>query len=92
MYAHLHSFLAILLTTPSQFGRPLRVLELGESEIDEETFLEYISEMRSVYSADKYHLLEFNCNSFTNDCAGFLTSGSIPSYIRGSLTLLPMSH
>ncbi|KIM24661.1 hypothetical protein M408DRAFT_17525 [Serendipita vermifera MAFF 305830] len=66
----------------SHLGRPLRVVELGESGIDEETFIEYINEMRTVYTADKYHLLEFNCNSFTNDCAGFLTGGSIPSYIK----------
>jgi desumoylating isopeptidase 1 len=45
--------------------------------------MEYLNEIRSVYTADKYHLLEFNCNSFTNDCAGFLTGGSIPSYIKG---------
>ena len=27
--------------------------------------------------------LDFNCNSFTNDCVGFLTGGSIPSWIKG---------
>jgi hypothetical protein len=31
----------------------------------------------------QYHLLEFNCNSFTNDCIGFLTGGSIPDFIKG---------
>lgn len=83
----------------NKLGKPLRVVELGESGIDEETFMEYIQQMRTVYTADKYHLLgrfsnsshpshlimitDFNCNSFTNDCAGFLTAGSIPSYIKG---------
>ncbi|KAF7296448.1 hypothetical protein HMN09_01051200 [Mycena chlorophos] len=38
--------------------------------------------MRSHYTADKYHLLDLNCNSFTNDCAGFLTGGSIPAFVR----------
>jgi hypothetical protein len=28
-------------------------------------------------------IAEFNCNSFTNDCIGFLTGGSIPSHISG---------
>ena len=33
-------------------------------------------------------LKDFNCNSFTNDCVGFLTGGSIPDYIKGiSVTL-----
>ena len=28
--------------------------------------------------------LDFNCNSFTNDCIGFLTGGTIPSFIKGT--------
>ena len=28
--------------------------------------------------------LDFNCNSFTNDCVGFLTGGTIPSFIKGA--------
>jgi desumoylating isopeptidase 1 len=89
---HIFIPLAILPMISSQFGRPLRVVELGESGIDEETFLEYINEMRSIYSADKYHLLDFNCNSFTNDCASFLTGGSIPSYIRSLKSAFPSSY
>ncbi|PVF95020.1 DUF862-domain-containing protein [Serendipita vermifera] len=66
----------------SRAGQPLKIVDLGESEIDQETFLQYIEEMRYEYTPDKYHLLDFNCNSFTNDCAGFLTGGSIPAYIK----------
>ncbi|KAL0961392.1 hypothetical protein HGRIS_006342 [Hohenbuehelia grisea] len=55
---------------------------MGETSLDEGTFNEYLDEMRDHYTADKYHLLEFNCNSFTNDCIGFLTGGSIPGYIK----------
>lgn len=74
----------ISITGPGQshHGRPLKVVELGETALDEQTFEEYLSEMREHYTADKYHLLEFNCNSFTNDCAGFLTGGSIPAWIK----------
>jgi hypothetical protein len=32
---------------------------------------------------------DFNCNSFTNDCIGFLTGGSIPSWIKGLCGLAP---
>jgi hypothetical protein len=28
--------------------------------------------------------VDFNCNSFTSDCVGFLTGGSIPSWIKGA--------
>ncbi|KAG9005426.1 hypothetical protein FRB94_010905 [Tulasnella sp. JGI-2019a] len=66
----------------SQHGRPLLVEDMGDSQIDEETFWDYIQELQQVYTGDKYHLLEFNCNSFTNDCVGFLTGGSIPPYIK----------
>ncbi|KAF7291723.1 hypothetical protein HMN09_01264000 [Mycena chlorophos] len=66
----------------SHHGQPLQIVDLGETALDEETWEEYLQEMRSHYTADKYHLLDFNCNSFTNDCAGFLTGGSIPAFVR----------
>ncbi|KAG1749296.1 PPPDE putative peptidase domain-containing protein [Suillus lakei] len=66
----------------SHHGSPLRVIDMGETSIDEQTFDEYLSQIKDHYTADKYHLLDFNCNSFTNDCLGFLTGGSLPSYIK----------
>ncbi|KAJ7043961.1 PPPDE putative peptidase domain-containing protein [Mycena alexandri] len=66
----------------SHHGQPLQVVDLGETAIDQETWQEYLDEMRDHYTADKYHLLDFNCNSFTNDCAGFLTGGSIPTFVK----------
>ncbi|PIL22395.1 hypothetical protein GSI_15083 [Ganoderma sinense ZZ0214-1] len=74
----------ISITAPGQshHGAPLQVVDVGETALDEDTFNEYISEIGSHYTADKYHLLDFNCNSFTNDCVGFLTGGSIPDWIR----------
>ncbi|KIJ62739.1 hypothetical protein HYDPIDRAFT_30327 [Hydnomerulius pinastri MD-312] len=74
----------ISVTQPgkSHHGAPLRIVDVGETAIDEETFTEYLNAMREQYTADKYHLLDFNCNSFTNDCIGFLTGGSIPDYIK----------
>jgi thiol-disulfide isomerase/thioredoxin len=74
----------IEMTTPGQshHGQPLQVIDMGETALDEQIFEEYLVEMRDHYTADKYHLLDFNCNSFTNDCIGFLTGGSIPSWIK----------
>ncbi|KAF7365360.1 hypothetical protein MVEN_00408000 [Mycena venus] len=66
----------------SHHGQPLQVVDLGETALDEETWEEYLTDMRVHYTADKYHLLDFNCNSFTNDCAGFLTGNSIPSFVK----------
>ena len=36
-----------------QHGRPLQALDMGETAIDEDTFNEYLGEMRQVYTADK---------------------------------------
>ncbi|KAL0581184.1 hypothetical protein V5O48_000874 [Marasmius crinis-equi] len=74
----------IMETAPgrSHHGSPLHIVDLGTTDIDEDTFNEYLLEMKDHYTAEKYHLLDFNCNSFTNDCAGFLTGGSIPEYIK----------
>ncbi|KAI1793297.1 PPPDE putative peptidase domain-containing protein [Ganoderma leucocontextum] len=76
--------LGISITAPGQshHGAPLQVVDMGETALDEDTFSEYLSEISSHYTADKYHLLDFNCNSFTNDCVGFLTGGSIPAWIK----------
>ncbi|KAG9119258.1 hypothetical protein FRC07_005783, partial [Ceratobasidium sp. 392] len=81
-----------------QHGQPLQIIDFGETAIDEDTFNEYLTEIREHYTADKYHLLgglvlglevwcvtkfvDFNCNSFTNDVIGFLTGQHIPSWIR----------
>ncbi|KAJ7459714.1 PUL domain-containing protein [Mycena latifolia] len=80
----------------SHHGQPLQIVDLGETAIDEETWEEYLEDMRDHYTADKVRptrlsdvrrvkpprLVDFNCNSFTNDCAGFLTGGSIPAFVR----------
>ncbi|KZT23414.1 DUF862-domain-containing protein [Neolentinus lepideus HHB14362 ss-1] len=74
----------ISITEPGQshHGRPLHIVDIGKTSIDEGTFEEYLAEMRDHYTADKYHLLDFNCNSFTNDVVGFLTGESIPSWVK----------
>ncbi|BGP31476.1 hypothetical protein JCM10296v2_003241 [Rhodotorula toruloides] len=62
-------------------GVPKKKLPCGVTHLDKQTFLEYIEGLRETYTADAYHLLEFNCNTFTNDVLSFLNSSSIPSYI-----------
>jgi hypothetical protein len=34
---------------------------MGTTYLDKATFLEYIEGMKAVYRAEKYHLLDFNC-------------------------------
>ena len=47
-----------LLNNQIQHGRPLQIVDMGETSIDEDTFMEYIEEMRDHYTADKVCLLD----------------------------------
>ncbi|KAF8904094.1 DUF862-domain-containing protein [Gymnopilus junonius] len=64
----------ISITAPgrSHHGTPLEVIDMGETLLDEDTFNEYLQEIRQHYTADKFHLLvvpapylgiDFNCQS-----------------------------
>ncbi|ORX55181.1 DUF862-domain-containing protein [Hesseltinella vesiculosa] len=62
-------------------GQPLDVIDIGTTFLPLEVFVEYIDNQRSLYTAEKYHLLDFNCNTFSNDVCQFLTGESIPNHI-----------
>ncbi|EAL60992.1 hypothetical protein DDB_G0292886 [Dictyostelium discoideum AX4] len=62
-------------------GQPFEILELGETEIPKELFEEFLSGQTDRFRMDKYHLLENNCNHFTNECSNFLLGVGIPSHI-----------
>ncbi|KAI7885434.1 PPPDE putative peptidase domain-containing protein [Mucor mucedo] len=65
----------------TQHGRPLEVIDMGETYLPLEVVVEYIDSLRSVYTAEKYHLLDFNCNTFSNDLCQFLCGKTIPGHI-----------
>ncbi|CAG8447189.1 8628_t:CDS:2 [Ambispora leptoticha] len=73
----------ILFDLPGEtpYGSPKNILDMGYSEIPQEIFTEFIDELREKYTMDKYHLLDNNCNNFTNQVCQFLTGQSIPEYI-----------
>ncbi|WRT63703.1 uncharacterized protein IL334_000626 [Kwoniella shivajii] len=75
----------ILTSNPgmTHHGKPLHVIEMGETEIDQSDFDEYLKSLGEMYTPSKYHLIEFNCNHFTADLVGFLTGREIPSWISG---------
>jgi hypothetical protein len=56
---------------------------MGETQIDESTFDEYLHSLAELYTAESYHLIEFNCNNFTADVIGFLTGRETPTWITG---------
>ncbi|KAI9277969.1 PPPDE putative peptidase domain-containing protein [Umbelopsis sp. AD052] len=62
-------------------GQPMQVVDMGETYLTEEIFIEYLNSISSTFTAAKYHLLDFNCNTFTNDVCQFLTGKNIPDHI-----------
>jgi hypothetical protein len=60
---------------------PVKEIKLTDTEIPKELFESYISEIASRFTQETYHLLENNCNHFTNDICNFLTGTSIPDWI-----------
>ncbi|KAM6417705.1 desumoylating isopeptidase 1 [Pluvialis apricaria] len=63
-------------------GPPDSVVDLGNTEVTEEIFLEYLSSLgESMFRGESYNLFEHNCNTFSNEVAQFLTGRKIPSYI-----------
>ncbi|EPZ31815.1 DUF862, eukaryotic domain-containing protein [Rozella allomycis CSF55] len=64
------------------YGATIERIKIGETCIDEATFKEYLSELsQSKYRMDSYHLLDQNCNHFSDDVSFFLTGKRIPSHI-----------
>ena len=45
------------LSNSKQHGKPLQILDMGETAIDKDTFEEYLNEMRQHYTADKVRLV-----------------------------------
>ncbi|KAE8209109.1 hypothetical protein CF327_g6864 [Tilletia walkeri] len=66
----------------SHHGQPLQIIELGRTAIDKETWVEMLAELRTRYTASAYHLLNFNCNTFSNEVSELLTGNPIPERIR----------
>ncbi|GAM26092.1 hypothetical protein SAMD00019534_092670 [Acytostelium subglobosum LB1] len=75
----------ILHDRPHQtpYGQPMEVIELGNTDIPQEVFVDFLEGMRSRFSMDSYHLIDNNCNHFSNECSNFLLGTPIPNHIVG---------
>ncbi|XP_070581111.1 uncharacterized protein [Ptychodera flava] len=63
-------------------GQPDSVHDLGLTQVNYTLYLDYLAALRTdTFSLEKYHLLDHNCNTFSNEVAQFLTGQTIPSYI-----------
>jgi len=68
-------------TTQTQFGAPLRVVDMGTTEVDETMFEEFLAEASSRFTPETYNLLRWNCNNFSDEATRFLVGRSIPQEI-----------
>lgn len=59
------------------YGKPIDEYPVGETELPKEVFEEYLQEVGHKYTAEKYDLINHNCNMFTSDIAEFLIGHSI---------------
>ncbi|OAJ40549.1 hypothetical protein BDEG_24268 [Batrachochytrium dendrobatidis JEL423] len=64
-------------------GTPIETITMGYTHIPKDVFDEYIANMRGIWTADKYHLLDNNCNSFSDEVCQFLVGKHIPAHITG---------
>lgn len=65
----------------THFGQPIQKHDLGQTSIDPNTFQEILTDLRERYRADTYHLLQFNCNTFSNELSNILVGQDIPAHI-----------
>lgn len=72
-------YLLLIQLTP--YGTPINIIEYGETEIPKEAFEDFLKEIDTKYSFEKYHILENNCNHFTNEICEFLTGRSLPDNV-----------
>ena len=75
----------ICMGPPKQtpFGPPNKIEKIGETQIPQDLFHEFLRELSPKFNLQTYDLLKNNCNNFTEECSQFLTGLSIPSYITG---------
>ncbi|GJJ77765.1 desumoylating isopeptidase 1 [Entomortierella parvispora] len=65
----------------TQHGTPIEHVDMGVTEIPQEVFMEFMDNMRETFTADAYHLLDNNCNNFSNEVCQFLVGQPIPAHI-----------
>jgi hypothetical protein len=68
----------------SQYGVPMRRLSLGRTQLTEDALRDYLSAASaSQFGPDKYHILENNCNHFSEVLCEFLLGrpGCVPQEV-----------
>eukprot|EP00040_Diaphanoeca_grandis_P011446 m.58684 g.58684 ORF g.58684 m.58684 type:complete len:189 (+) comp22597_c0_seq1:214-780(+) len=64
-------------------GNPDKVVDVGETEVPQWLFDQFLEGLRDKYTAETYHLMKNNCNNFADEAAQFLTGTGVPDYVTG---------
>jgi len=67
-------------TTP--FGSPVDRLNLGDTEIQEGMFMEFLQQIQARFNEDSFNVFTNNSNDFVDECLDFLTGNRIPEFIK----------
>jgi len=68
----------------TQYGTPMRRLPLGRTQLSEDALRDYLAAVsRAQFAADRYHVLENNCNHFSEALCTFLLGrpGCVPAEV-----------
>ena len=63
------------------YGTPLAIEEMGTTQKSLIEFRAFLSSISPSFTFATYHLLDNNCNNFSDQCCRFLVGKSIPQYI-----------
>jgi len=67
----------------NQAGQTVQKIALGATTKTQEELHTFLRSIASDWTADKYHLLQHNCNNFSDTVCNFLLGKPIPSFITG---------
>lgn len=66
----------------TMMGQPLKKEYLGETDLDLESFRDYLHGLgQDMFRGHRYDLFKHNCNNFSNTVAQFVCGKTIPQYI-----------
>jgi len=66
----------------TMMGQPLKIEDLGETQITEDLFQDYLrTQSQDRFRGDRYDLFRHNCNNFSHETAQFLVGKGIPQHI-----------
>lgn len=76
----------ILCLEPNEFEtmyniKPVNIIDMGATDINQSLFHDYLNSIQSEFSVDKYNIVSWNCNHFTNEICNFLVGKNIPEHI-----------